>query len=301
MQIIDLYPDFRRFWELARYRPFPSQAQLWREIYARPHQEYLEPYLTGWADPGLYLEGALLRYPKTLPFIDRLTQRVPALIEELAPGAAAFCDSIDDLDVILLAGFYTRAAITIRRENRLTLLLFLESFDGVDHVKTLLARVLVRAFFLGRDPAGHGNKPYESLSFARNLATSGIEVIGAGQLVPGLSMSEYVTLSSHPQGFEWWQWCLSHEPLLAERACAVVDETGRGVYEQFFGSAAVLGRSRTGRYLGWRILSQIGGVSPKGAVEIASSPDWPQGCVEVLERLAKPRRRTMPVSVGMFG
>lgn len=300
MQIVDLYPDFRRFWELARYRPFPSQAQLWREIYARPHQEFLEPYLNVWADPGMHLEGALLRYPKTLPLMDRLAQRVPALIEELAPGAADYCDSCDGLDVVLLAGLYTRASVTIRRENRLTLLIFLESFDGIDHVKALLARVLVRAFFLGREPGCH-DKPYESLSFARNLATSGVEAIGAGQLVPGLSLSEYVTLSSHPQGFEWWQWCLSHEPLLAARACMVVDETGRGVFEQFFGSAAVLGRSRTGRYLGWRVLSELGGASPKNAIGIASSPDWPQGCAEVLERLAKPRIRTTPVSVGLYG
>lgn len=286
MQVVNLFPQFGRFWEAAGHRAFGRQAEFWREMYYLPCQEYLQPYLERWTKQPHDLERAMLRYPKSIDAMSDLASRLSVLAPQLAPKAAEFCGTTPDLDVVVLAGLYIRPTVTLRRGNKVVTLVFLEAFDGVEHVDVLLVRGLIASFLLARiGPPQDG--PLEDFPIGANLACAGYGILGSQRIIPGLSPHEYIELSGGPQAYEWWKWCLEHEQELARRILPFLTAGGRAGYDQFFGNTAVIGRFNTGWYLGWRILNEIFSRRGEGEVlKALTGHDWPQTCCAALERLA---------------
>lgn len=295
MQVVNLFPQFSRFWETAGHRAFGRQAEYWHEMYCIPNQKYLQPYLERWTKQPHDLERAMLRYPKSIAIMHDLSSRLTALADQLAPKAAKYCDSVLDLDVIILTGLYIRPIVTLREDKRLTAMVFLEAFDGVEHADVLLVRGLISSFLSARNSPETKTGPLEDLSIGANLACTGFGILGSQRILPGLPPHEYIVLSGAPQAYEWWKWCLDHEQELARRIIPLLPAETQAGYEQFFGNTAVIGRSNTGWYLGWRVLNEL--YSRHGEREVLTAVtgnDWSHRCQEILTRLASSPHSPLP-------
>ena len=230
IEIIDLCPDFFRFWDDSRDMPIEEQCRRWYSDYADRHPGIFDLYLERWAST-VQIEPAIRRYTSNEVDLRAVAEQ---LVDRL-PGALQAClhhFQVPDIDlpVVLLVGLYSSDGWGTVFEGRPTIFFAVEYVPPPPFLDMFLVHELAHAVHLELGAADWRGTIGEALFL------EGLAMTVSQQVVPGFSDATYAWC--RPCYDTWLDDCLRAWPDLRSGLLSVFDRDDIESYMPYFSPAA---------------------------------------------------------------
>lgn len=260
MNVLDLTPDFFRFWHVADGRAPAEQAALWQELYEAPHRPHFVAS-EGRHGNTAQLFYALRRYGPDFDRIREMKEVVSETITSTEPAVASlFALDLFTMRWVLLVGMYWADGWVAEIEG-----------EPISYIALELLEAPVRAEILLPHEAAHvahatalGDEWKNLTTLADGLFLEGLATLASASIAPGYDEAAYLWagLTETPRGVrvqDWLAECEAHWSVLNDQLRQHLAATDPAIYAPWFHGEHARPDlpQRYGYFAGYRVLQRL--------------------------------------------
>ena len=260
MSVLDLTPDFFRFWQAADAQAPAERAARWQELYEAPHRPHFAAS-EGRHGTMDHLSHALERYAVDLDRIRQMKEVVSGAIASTEPAVANLF-ALDHFTMrwVLLVGMYWSEGWVAKIDEQ-----------PISYIALELLEAPVRAEILVPHEAAHvahatalGDEWQNLTTLADGLFLEGLATLASGSVAPGYDEAAYLWagLTETPRAVSVHDWLAECEALwsvLNDQLRQHLASTDPAIYAPWFYGEDARPElpQRYGYFAGYRMLQRL--------------------------------------------